>query len=172
MKFIAKHKDRNNFKVIEELEDFKIDDFQTYQLFKLTEVNKEKYVDLMRAKRIEMLKKELAQLGVDLTSPKIETDTDTTFNELTIETTQQDEVKIEQPINTQKMSRIKKPGTNLFYSMNEIKDIYGKFKNEIEKNVQEIRFSSFDETGIILSMVEIRNDLPKVLPNGVPIKQA
>jgi hypothetical protein len=196
--YIGKQKGQNRFKVFEHVTEIENDDFEKYDIYSAKLVSKHEYGNLVKQEKIKELKGQLEALGVDLnalTQPQAPSPVPATqqvqqiLNETeptsetpgTLEDTNRKEieemgvkVKTEQdlmkaPSKVEKVINGKKTG--VFFTMGELKEQYDKFHVEVEKEIQEIQFTSYDESGFILNMTEHRRDLPPMLKNGIPVRQ-
>ena len=194
MKYIAKHKEKNSFRAMDDIDEFKIEDFNYFDLFMVNPINSVQYKEIKRVQKIEELKKELAMLGVDLNALTPQALPNGVFAAGSVLSVVEPQMPPQAPQmpqaasampntplapstelltteNGEKLSKVKNPKTKQFYTMKEIEDSYNKIREQIEKDIPEIRFSFFDEQGIKLSLIEIRHDVPRMLPNGIPIIQ-
>jgi hypothetical protein len=196
MEYLTKSKERNSFKQIKDITDFKSEDFEKFDLYEIKQVTLQEFTEVVKQKQVQALLDQLKSLGVDLTAnqaPQEPTETLCNNNQssesniienLSPELSnalQGDAINKHQPVipetneglfsTTDPMSKIKKMNGSGFFTLKEIGEFYFRFKEKIEQDVDDIAFSSFDENGILLTMVEIRNDIPKKLSNGIPIRQ-
>lgn len=176
--YLIRTKGTKKFKEISNISEFTLDMFETQELFSTSLITKEQFSEEVRKRKVADLAEQLKLLGIDLsailaqqgvrpivhpsnpTSPQLSLPVD-------INMTQQASIPPEA-----KLSRVKNPKTGAFYKLSDIQGFYNTFSNQVEKDIPEIEFSTFDERGIILNMVEPRPDLPKFLPNvGIPVIQ-
>ncbi len=66
---------------------------------------------------------------------------------------------------------VKNKQTGEKFTLGELRQQFMVFKDKVEKDIPEIIFSSFDEDGFVITVTDIRNDMPKLLPNGIPLRQ-
>jgi hypothetical protein len=173
MKYIAKAKSANRFKTYESITEFDVSDFEGYDLFEVKELDKNKYGDALKQQKISELKDQLADLGVDLNSlmqPQ-QAQQNQVLTEKSSKSTESPLLMADTVDTTgDRKSKVQKPDGSLF-TMQEITDAFYKVKDQIEKDFPEIMYGSFDETGIIFTVTEAARNLPKQLPNGIPMRQ-
>lgn len=175
MYYLVRQKGTKKFKELGDIADFSPELFDTYDLYEVTPIEKEQYSKLLNQKKITELTEQLKLLGVDLSSILQNRQQPSANNSQIVPNSSlmADANMIQQkPQNyDEKLSKVKNPKTGNFYRLVEIQQVYETFRNEVEKDVSEIEFSTFDENGIILNMAEPRPDLPRALPNGIPVIQ-
>jgi len=172
MIFIAKHREKNSFKVVTDLGELSAEIFRTHVLFQAEEISPAQFQELLKRRKIDQLTAELKNLGVDLSAgpAKIQAPRDgQAYQEPPIHQLPQDSVILNETPAVP-MSKVSNPAGGL-YTMEDIKNIYEVFKARVEHDIPEISFSNYDEYGIKLAVIEIRHDLPRILPNGVPVIQ-
>jgi len=170
MKYIAKQKDANKFKIIEDVSKFKKEDFDKFELYAMTEIDSEQHVDIIRRQKIDELKEQLKELGVDL-PPTIPQVIQPYIGQEFVESALTQADFFGEESTDGRLSNIVNPKTGEKYTMEELNVIFEKFKANIEKDIPEISWSSVDVNGITLFVVEKVSTLPNMLPNGVPIIQ-
>lgn len=169
MKYLRKHKVMNKFKILDSISEFK-DNFETYYLYELKEITKEEYGKYQKQKQIEEHLEQLKALGVDVNSLGKKEQTNESEPTTEIPGTQED-VPLQGDEYLASSSKVKNPQTGKTFTIGEIKAAFFTFKDQLEKDIPEIAYSSFDESGITLSVTEARRDIPPRLPNGIPLKQ-
>lgn len=172
MKYIAKVKGANRFKTYDSITEFDVSDFDKYELYEVRAVNKEQYGAALRQQKIDELKEQLSELGVDLNAvlqPQApQASVPATGGEPTSESPLLEGDKISGGDLTSKLKR--KDGSLI--SMEEISDSFYKLTPLLEKDFPDLMYGKFDEHGITLMMTEIQQGIPKMLPNGIPVRQA
>lgn len=189
MKYIVKSKDQKNKKIkeLDNLTSFKLEDFETNELYEIRQITANMYEESVKINKIQELKEQLALLGVDLDSlmeqkrAPIIHEQEVTPVEYNWTETSAPEDKLKAPTSVdknlkfisseQKISKVINKATKKPFTMKELEIAFEKFKTEIEKSVPEVMFCSFNENGFVLNMTDHRNDIPKVLQNGIPIRQ-
>lgn len=183
MYYLVRQKGTKKFKELADIVDFSPELFDTYDLYSVTPIEKEQYSKLLNQKKIAELTEQLKLLGVDLgailqNNQKVmapqNLPVQNSANQSLPQSSLMADMNITQTISqkpSERMSRVKNPKTGNCYRLDEIQHFYDIFHNGVEKDVQEIEFSSFDENGIILNMTDPRPDLPRALPNGIPVIQ-
>jgi len=177
--YLIRTKGTKKFKEISNISEFTLEMFETQELFSTTLITKEQFSEEVRKRKVADLAEQLKLLGIDLSAilaqqgvrPIIQSQNTNSTSELSLPAdmnmSQQASVTPQAQI-----SRVKNPKTGAFYKLSEIQGFYNTFSNQVEKDIPEIEFSTFDERGIILNMSEPRPDLPKFLPNvGIPVIQ-
>jgi hypothetical protein len=176
MKFIAKAKETNKIRTLEDIGQFSKSEFEKYELYEVRPVTPETYDAIIRKKKIDELTTQLKELGVDLNQvskpiPQAPSN-DVDIGKPTNLPEDEPVIKPEGIIkNLDKPSKVINPKTKKPFSEREIQDTFFLFKDNLERDIPDIAFMTFNERGIILSMIEARPDLPKHLPNGVPLIQ-
>lgn len=187
MKYIKKSRSRNQIKEVIDITEFKAKDFEDFELYSVQEISPHEFGDILRDRKAKALISELNDLGIDLAKyfggePKVDDDS-TEFNtdDALKRALQEDNVQKKGNIIPETneglvtpdgiMSNITKPDKSGKYTMEEIKNVYFQFKEKVEADIEELSFGNYDENGITLTMIEIRPDLPKMLSNGIPVRQ-
>lgn len=174
--FLKKSKQGNKFRILEDVSQFQKEDFEEYELYDIKLVPPEQFDEILRTKKIEELKRELAALGVSVGAERPTVSTPTVQESMSgvpqghISERMESEMIPSTPPD-KIYSKVKKARTNEFFTMEELTSLFNTFRDQIEKDIPEIRLSSVTEHGFVLSMVEERRDLPKMLPNGIPLIQ-
>jgi hypothetical protein len=184
MKFIAKEVATKKFKIFESITEFNIEDFGKYELYSVRNINKQQYVNAVKQQKIEELKQQLKSLGVDINAPapavaEKEVQDDLNFNsQISLEEDIPYDTGVVLPsamverVNmSQKLSRVTNRATGKKFTMEDLQNVFYKFKENIEREIEEIQFCSFDEDGFKLTMTDLRPDIMKQLPNGIPLIQ-
>lgn len=179
--YLVRTKGTKKFKEIASISEFTMEMFETQELFSTTLITKEQLSEEIRKRKVAELADQLKLLGIDLSSILAQQGVQSNIKnaELVKQTDtslpQQNELPTEKPAFLPpelRMSKVKNPKTGAFYKLSEIQGFYSTFSSQVEKDIPEIEFSTFDERGIILNMSDPRPDLPKYLPNvGVPVIQ-
>jgi hypothetical protein len=181
MKYIAKAVGANRFKTLESISDFSTSEFEKYELYEVTPVDPKRYGEILKQQRISELKAELQELGLDLNSlvqpqpqitppyqPTPTGDSDLTAGNPLLMADEGDA----RPLPGGNLnSKVKNTKTGKLFTMDEMRTVFEEFRANIEKEVQEIMYTQCGEDGFKLIMSELRNDLPKTLPNGIPLQQ-
>jgi hypothetical protein len=188
MQFIRKDKDANKFKILDNISDFDKSEFNRYELYEVRQITPYIYDEKIKIKKIEELKSQLALLGVnldDLLKPKATETVQTTQEELPDvntwketpleEAKPQDTIKVEKGVtfvsSENKLSKIVNRATQKLFTMKELQVHFEKFKEIIEKDVPELMYCSYSENGFLLNMTEIKPNIPRMLQNGIPVRQ-
>jgi len=182
--FIAKHRQKNSFRVIENIRDFSVEDFHTYHLYESRELTPEAYTEILKNEEIANLTKRLKDLGIDLNAiqqpqapvqaqaPVAPAGAITGVAPVAQSDTPQNTPPVDPNVRVplrEQVSKVKKlDGT--FYNMDEIRLNSEKFKEYAERSIPELSFVTYNETGIQLQILEIRNDIPRNI-EGIPIVQ-
>jgi len=192
MKYIAKKKDRNVFKTFDNISEIDETVYRDHDLYAVKEINPRQFKEELKNAEIEELKQRLASLGVDLNAltrgqvqpiPPPVNQPVSSVTEPTTELPGVIEDVVEDKQTGVKIGRItaeainssttqivnRKTGKN--FTMGELREQFDKFKEYVEKEIPEVIFSSFDEKGFTITVTELRRDLPKILPNGIPLRQ-
>ena len=190
--FIAKNKTKNSFKVIDDIGAIDQTLFQTHDLFQAQPITPQQFTEVLRQKKINDLKNELAALGVDLSAQQQATvatedtelpesavagpATDTVVqpmvpNNPVLHNTVADQKEDPAGVERQVMSKVVNKKTGQPFSMDELRDHFEKFQTLIEKDVPEVQYTVFNDDGFVLVTSQPLPNVPRVLPNGIPIRQ-
>lgn len=191
MKYVAKSKEGNRFKGVDCIADFDVNEFEKFDLYEVKKIDVRQYHEIVKRDKINQLQGQLKDLGVDInaivqqqvqaalqnqtkggsevSSFSDEETSESPLLEADISLTQQVN-NVEEKEAQKDISKVKKKSGE-FFSMDELQKLFVTFQAEIETQMPELMFSAWDENGFTLHMSEEVNTLPKILPNGIPLKQ-
>jgi hypothetical protein len=174
MKYIAKAKGANRFKTLESISEFTASDFEKHELYEVSPVDPTRYGQILKEQKISELKTELQALGVDVNTlfqQQAPQQPMQTQNQLTNESPLlMADGTDARPMSTG-VSEVINKETGKPFTMEEMRTVFEEFRAKIEKEVPEIMYSMCGDDGFKLVMSEHRSDIPKILPNGIPLTQ-
>jgi hypothetical protein len=186
--FIAKSKTKNSFKMIDDIGKVTPDLFQTHDLFHANPVNPQQFTEMIKQKKINDLKAELVSLGVDFAQPvsgsqvtelpesvvdqiPAEMAQELVPNNPNLHSTVSNPKDESTGVERQTVSKVINKSSGRPFSMEELYGHFEKFKDVIERDVPEVENCVFNDNGFVLVTTQHLPNVPRVLPNGIPIKQ-
>jgi hypothetical protein len=174
--FIVRAKENGKLKVIKDVEQFKKEDFEKFDLFNAVQITPDRYEEMIKKIKIDELTNKLKELGVDVNalpknavrpsvSPQYKETGLPEANDIVTQIPEDKQLPYDE-----RPSKVVNPQTKKPYTLGQLKEQFFFFKEKFENDIPEIRFCTFDERGITLELVEPVN-LPRVLPNGIPLFQ-